>query len=123
MSAAVLIVDDNLDLAENLAEIFADQGCEVALAHSGEEALEIADGRHFDLVLSDIRMPGISGIELVRRMASRDPRAQYLLMTAYTSEALLREARSMGVVRAVLAKPLVVDQLLSLLPRGEHGSE
>lgn len=122
MSAAVLIVDDNAELAENLAEIFADEGCDVALAYSGEQALELADGRHFDLVLTDIRMPGIDGIELVRRMAGRDPGAQYLLMTAYTSDALLREARAMGVVRAVLAKPLALEQLLSLVPRG-HGSE
>lgn len=122
MSAAILIVDDNYELAENLAEIFADEGCDVATATSGEQALELCEGRHFDVVLSDIRMPGISGIELVRRLASRDSATQYLLMTAYTSEALLREARSMGVVRAVLAKPLTVDQLLSLVPR-DAGSE
>jgi CheY-like chemotaxis protein len=122
MSATILIVDDNSDLAENIAEIFADEGCDVATATSGEQALELAEGRHFDVVLSDIRMPGISGIELVRRLASRDPGTHYLLMTAYTSDALLREARSMGVVRAVLAKPLAVEQLLSLLPRGA-GSE
>jgi CheY-like chemotaxis protein len=114
---SVLVVDDNHLLAENLAEILEDEGCEVALANSGEEALEIADARHFDLVLTDIRMPGINGVELVRRLSALDPRAKFLLMTAYTSDSLLREAQTLGVVRAVLAKPLAIQQLLAMLPR------
>lgn len=115
--SSVLIVDDNHELAENLAEILEDEGCSVALAHSGEEALQISEARRFDLVLTDIRMPGISGVELVRRLSARDPRAKFLLMTAYTSDSLLREAQTLSVVRAVLAKPLAVQQLLAMLPR------
>lgn len=121
MSVRVLVVDDNLELAENLAEILEDEGCEVTVAHSGEAALELST--HFDLVLTDIRMPGISGIELVRRLSERDPRARFLLMTAYTSEPLLREAQTMSVIRAVLAKPLAIESLLSMLPRGEGGTQ
>ena len=114
---SVLVVDDNQELAENLAEILEDEGCSVALAHSGEEALEVSAARHFDLVLTDIRMPGINGVELVRRLSARDPHAKFLLMTAYTSDSLLREAQTLGAVRAVLAKPLAVQQLLAMLPR------
>lgn len=114
---SVLVVDDNLELAENLAEILEDEGCEVALANSGEEALQVSEARCFDLVLTDIRMPGINGVELVRRLSARDPRAKFLLMTAYTSDSLLREAQTLGVVRAVLAKPLAIQQLLAMLPR------
>lgn len=114
---SVLVVDDNQELAENLAEILEDEGCEVAIAHSGEEALDVSAARRFDLVLTDIRMPGINGVELVRRLSARDPQAKFLLMTAYTSDSLLREAQTLGAVRAVLAKPLAVQQLLAMLPR------
>lgn len=117
MRSRVLVVDDNRELAENLGEILEDEGCEVALAYSGEEALKVADAGRFDLVLADIRMPGISGVELVRALSRRHPEARFLLMTAYTSEPQLLEARTLGSVLAVLAKPLALEQLLAMLPR------
>lgn len=117
MMLRVMVVDDNRQLAENLAEILSDEGCEVSTAFTAEEALRAADGDHFDLVLTDIRMPGMNGVELVRRLALRDPTATFLLMTAYTTDQVLTAAAQLGVVRAVLAKPLAVEQLLELLPR------
>ncbi len=106
MSARVLVVDDNRELAENVAEILEDEGCRVTLAHSGEEALELGSADHFDLVLTDIRMPGISGIELVRRLSERDPAAKFLLMSAYSSGPL---------PAPVLVKPFAPESLLSAL--------
>jgi CheY-like chemotaxis protein len=117
MSLQVLVVDDNRLLAENLAEILTEEGCVVRTAFTGEAALAAAEHSHFDLVLTDIRMPGMNGVELVRRLALREPRATFLLMTAYTSDQLLTAAAHLGVVRAVLAKPLAVEKLLALLPR------
>ena len=113
----VMVVDDNRSLAENLAEILSEEGCEVCTAFTAEEALREADAHHFDLVLTDIRMPGMNGVELVRRLALRDPTATFLLMTAYTSDQVLSAASHLGVVRAVLAKPLAVERVLELLPR------
>ncbi|MBK7826356.1 response regulator [Nannocystis sp.] len=113
----VLVVDDNRHLAENLAELLSDEGCSVRTAFSAEEALRAAADAHFDLVLTDIRMPGMNGVELVRLLAQREPTATYLLMTAYTSDQVLSAASHLGVVRAVLAKPLAVERLLELLPR------
>lgn len=117
MTRRVLVVDDNRLLAENLAEILSDEGCVVRTAFTAEAALRAAEEHHFDLVLSDIRMPGMNGVELVRRLALRDPTSTFLLMTAYTSDQVLTAASHLGVVRAVLAKPLAVEQLLELLPR------
>jgi CheY-like chemotaxis protein len=113
----VLIVDDNHALADNLAEILAEEGCAPTTAYSAEEALRIGLTTHFDIVLTDIRMPGMSGVELVERLSVREPTTIFLLMTAYTSDQMLSAASQLGVVRAVLAKPLAVEQLLELLPR------
>ena len=117
MTRRVLVVDDNRPLAENLAEILSDEGCVVSMAFTAEAALRAAEEHHFDLVLSDLRMPGMNGVALVRRLALRDPTSTFLLMTAYTSDQVLTTASQLGVVRAVLAKPLAVEQLLELLPR------
>lgn len=115
MCPHVLIVDDNRDLADNLAEILAEEGCTTRTAYSGEEALKAAEGVHFDLVLTDIRMPGMNGVELVRRLAVREPGTTFLLMTAYTSDQVLSAAEHLGCVRAVLPKPLAIERLLALL--------
>lgn len=117
MSLRVLVVDDNRALADNLAEILADEGCTPTTAYSAEEALLTAQATHFDIVLTDIRMPGMSGVELIQRLSAREPTTTFLLMTAYTSDQMLSAAAHLGVVRAVLAKPLAVEKLLAMLPR------
>jgi len=120
-SLRVLVVDDNRALADNLAEILADEGCAPTTAYSAEEALRTAEDTHFDIVLTDIRMPGMSGVELIQRLSAREPTTIFLLMTAYTSDQMLSAAAHLGVVRAVLAKPLAVEKLLDLLPRRAGG--
>lgn len=117
----VLVVDDNRALADNLAEILADEGCAPTTAYCAEDALRIAQETRFDIVLTDIRMPGMSGVELIERLSARNPNTTFLLMTAYTSDQMLSAAAHLGVVRAVLAKPLAVEKLLDLLPRRPDG--
>ena len=63
---SALVVDDNLDVAEMLATVLRCARYTVSLAHSASDALAMALSRHFDLVVSDIRLPGMSGHELVR---------------------------------------------------------
>ncbi|MCA9663369.1 MAG: response regulator [Myxococcales bacterium] len=107
----ILIVDDNQELAENLAELLEDEGHTTTTADSGERAIDISGGLDFDLLLSDVRMPGINGVELVIRLRVYRPRLCCLLMSAYSSEELRREAKSAGVA-AILDKPLDLDELL-----------
>ncbi len=115
MSPRVLIVDDNHDLADNLAELLEQEGYAVATAYSGEKALVLAAADVFDTVLTDVRMPGISGVDLVKRLRGLNPETSFLLMTAYSSDAVLSEALGAG-VRAVLTKPVDIDLLLARLP-------
>ncbi len=108
----ILIVDDNIELAENLAEFLEEEGHRTTTASSAERAIDISGAHDFDLLLSDVRMPGINGVELVTHLRVCRPQLCCLLMTAYSSEELLREARSVGVA-AILDKPLDLDKLLS----------
>ena len=64
MRPCVLIVDDNLELAENIAEILEDEGFDCDMADSAEHALERLASTRFSLVISDIRMDGMTGVEL-----------------------------------------------------------
>lgn len=109
-----LIVDDNPDFAENLAEILRDRGDVVAVAESGEEAVEAARGRRFDAVLTDMRMPLMGGAEVVHEIRRLDPGAPAMVITAHVGDDAIDAARREGLL-AVLPKPVDVRRLLDLL--------
>lgn len=110
----VLIVDDNLELAENIAEILEDEGLACQMAESGERALELMQTRAFSLVISDIRMAGMSGVELLREVGRRWPATPVVLMTAYARERVMQDAQQHGAVD-VLCKPIDMAALCDLV--------
>ena len=109
-----LIVDDNLEFAENLAEILRDRGAEVELASGGGPALELVGRSRFDALLTDMRMPEMGGAELVHEARRLDPGLAALVITAHVADDALAAARREGLL-AVLAKPVPLGQLLELL--------
>lgn len=99
MSARVLLVDDNRALVENLAEALACEGVLADIAVSGEEALAILEDRRFDLVVTDVRMPGIGGLEVLREIHRLLPGTPVVVMTAC--------ARDSASVRGMFDEPNV----------------
>jgi DNA-binding NtrC family response regulator len=120
MSQRALIVDDNRPLAEDLAEILADEGYEVRVFDRPREALRACRDECFDVVLLDIRMPDMDGVELQRNLAQRCPEARFVLMTAYSEDERISAAMSAG-VRDVLPKPIPIPRLLKVIARDEDG--
>ncbi len=109
-----LVVDDNRDFAENLAEILRDCGDDVVIAEDGREAAAAVRGRRFDAILTDMRMPFMGGAELVHEVRRIDPGAPALVVTAHAGDDALEAARREGLL-AVLPKPVDVRRLLELL--------
>lgn len=109
-----LVVDDNRDLAENLAEILASEGAEAAVAVSGQEALEQVRRARFDALVTDMRMPAMGGADLVHAIRRLDPGLPAVAMTGYARGQELAAARRDGLV-AVLEKPVPLPRLLALL--------
>ncbi len=109
-----LLVDDNMAFAENLAEILRDDGARVTVTHSGDEALQLVSRHRFDALLSDMRMPGMGGAELVRRMRQIDAGLPAIVVSAYTDDNELTAARREGLL-AVLPKPVPIASLLTLM--------
>jgi CheY-like chemotaxis protein len=109
-----LVVDDNREFAENLAEILRDRGDEVAVAATGAEAVALARGRRFDAVLTDMRMPLMGGAEVVHEIRRGDPAVPALVVTAHAGDDAIDAARREGLL-AVLSKPVDVPRLLELL--------
>lgn len=110
-----LLVDDNVAFAENLAEIIADAGdAEAVVAESGERAVALLETQRFDVVVSDMRMPLMSGAELVHAIRRIDPGLPAIVVTAYTGDDDLEAARREGIL-CVLPKPVPVARLVHLL--------
>ena len=105
----ILIVDDETVLAENLGVYFTNAGATVAVAHTGEEAIETADRFGPDCVIADCNLPGISGMETLRLISSRHPEAVTVLITGRTDE-VIREAGALG-IHNVLIKPFPLVEL------------
>jgi DNA-binding NtrC family response regulator len=110
-----LIVDDNVDFADNMAEIIADGvDAQAVVAASGERALALVRERRFDALLTDMRMPVMSGARLVHNVRRVDPGLPAIVMTAYTADDDLEGARHEGLL-AVLPKPVPIPRLIDLL--------
>jgi CheY-like chemotaxis protein len=109
-----LVVDDNAAFAENLAEIFTDAGAEATIAHSGQRALAAAQETRFDVVVSDMRMPSMGGAELVHRLRRIDPGLPAIIVSAYTADDDLDQARQQGLL-ATLPKPVPLTRMLELV--------
>jgi two-component system, response regulator PdtaR len=109
-----LFVDDNFDFAENLAEILSDNGDQVTIAGGGLHALELIRENRFDALVTDMRMPVMSGAALVHEVRRLDPGLPAIVITAYTGEADLEAARKEGIL-AILPKPVPIRVLMTML--------
>ena len=79
----ILVVDDNELFRDSIVETLRRQFYETEAAKDGPSAIEIIEQRHFDLVISDMKMPGMSGIELLEQIKSINPEIPFLIITAY----------------------------------------
>lgn len=111
---SILVVDDEVDTCRNLADIFADLGYQVAIAHDGLAALEELKGARYDIVLMDLMMPGMDGLALYQEIKRQRPGTVAVLTTAFPNHPRADESLKAGVWR-IAPKPIDIAQLLGLL--------
>lgn len=108
----LLLVDDDAVYRERLAKALVARGYEVRTAASEEEAAAQAEGESPELAVVDLRMPGGSGLDLLRRLKAIDSTTRVLMLTGYGSIATALEAVRLGAVH-YLTKPADVDDILA----------
>ncbi|HMA92831.1 MAG TPA: response regulator, partial [Polyangiaceae bacterium] len=116
MSARVLVVDDDAGVRYTLSEILRDSRLEVELAEHGEAALALARASQFDLVITDLRMAPMDGLELLRILRAEQPQLRVILITAHGSERHAVEAMRLGAYD-YFRKPFEIDELLAVVNR------
>jgi nitrogen regulation protein NR(I) len=124
-AAKILLVEDDAGAAESLQRVLEDDGHAVITAQTGEKGLAIANDDKFDAVLTDLRLPGLSGLELVTRLHAARPHLPIILMTAHgTTEIAINATRhgafdyllkpfEMPALLAVMGKALAASRLMS----------
>ena len=110
---AVLIVDDEAIVRESLWDWLKDT-YQVATAETGEEALQLIEKKDFDILIVDVRLPGKSGIQVLKEVKEVKPYIKSIVITAYPSVDLAVEAMKLGAVD-YLIKPVVPDDLEGLI--------
>ena len=110
----VLVVDDNEEFCQNVADILELKGYEVVSAYDGLKALELVRQDGFALVLMDISMPVMDGVETFKRVKAIAPDTPVIMVTAFAVEDLIREALREGAFGS-LKKPLDFDELFNLI--------
>ena len=85
MNEKILVVDDELDILEMLSSFLTHEGFHVKTAPSGYAAIEIFNSEPFDLVISDMRMPGMDGLMLMRRLKEIDEDIEVIILTAFAA--------------------------------------
>jgi two-component system response regulator RegA len=114
---SILLVDDDQVFVERLARAFRDRGFEVRTATDYNSALVLARAESPELAVVDLRMPGPTGLELVRGLAAIDSSTKILVLTGYGSIATAVEAIRLG-AKDYLPKPADIDDILAALNRG-----
>jgi len=110
----ILIVDDEQDTCANLSDILTDLGYQVDTANDGFAALELVKNNDYDIALLDLRMPGMDGVELYRRIREVSAGTVAIVVTAYASSDTAKSARAAGAWQ-ILSKPINIGSLLGLV--------
>jgi DNA-binding NtrC family response regulator len=112
----ILLIEDEDDLRDALEVILGHAGYLVTSVANGEAALEQARGGEFAMAVTDYRMPGLDGLETMRRLKEMDPSLRFLVVTAYATPDIEDEFRRLGAF-AQIRKPFELSELLALLDK------
>lgn len=117
MQGKILVVDDEQTARDSLADILQLEGCQVNKAANGEQALDALRRELYDLILLDLKMPGMDGLDVLRQAALMAPETQIILLTAHGSLESAIEALRFG-AHDYLLKPCPPDQIVRSVQSG-----
>lgn len=112
----VLLVEDDQWVRDSLRRFFANENCALMAVETGEDALEIIKDNDCDIIITDYRLPGMDGLEFLKRAQSLNAPFKKILLTAYMTEPVISEAFRLG-VHEFIEKPFSMEDLEEALAR------
>jgi len=119
MEAKVLLVDDEQDFLETLSNRLEMRGLKVSAVTSGEQAISEARQQDYDAIVVDLAMPGIDGLETLKRIKADNPNAEIIMLTGHASVQSGVEAMKLG-AGDFLQKPVELTELMSKIGEAKH---
>ncbi len=110
----ILVVDDEVDILEMIEVGLAGEGYDLLLARGGAHALDMFDADAVDLVICDIKMPGLDGISTITRLRQQAPALPAIVLTGYLSPDTIEQCSELGGVQ-MIRKPFAFSELSSLV--------
>ena len=110
----IMIIEDDEEMRSLLKDFFEEEGFETDSVSNGVDALQMFSKDHFDLVITDIRMPGLTGLDILPRIRRLKPETPVIVMTAYGSDDVRRRAFEKGAT-TYLEKPIQLSKLRSVI--------
>ncbi len=112
----ILVVDDDRELRDNIVEILSDAGYEMQSSDNAESALEVLDSKDFDLVILDLIMPGMGGLDAIPLFRQKCPNARIVVITAFSTVDNAVESMKKG-ANDYITKPFKINELLTAVRR------
>src|SRR5210317_1233165 len=112
----ILLIDDDEWIRDSLSLFFEAEGCNVLTFETAEEGMEAVKQQAYDIVISDYKLPGMDGLEFLRRVKEKQPNAFEILITAYANCEIVKEAKMMG-VKDIIPKPFTSEDVETSLGR------
>jgi len=121
MEARILLIEDDPSAGAAVKKVLAAEGFDVVLSRRGDDGLKEAETSKFDLVITDLKLPGLSGMELIAKLHASRPKLPLILITAHGTMETAIEATKLGAYE-YLTKPFEVDELLDRVSDALHQS-
>lgn len=116
----ILVMEDDETISTALEMILSEEGYDVAVAGTGEKALELFAQKPFDLIIADLKLPGISGMEVIRQVKEEKPETEVIVITGVGTQPIAEEALTLG-AHDFLPKPFTDDQIKTAIEEAlEH---
>jgi DNA-binding NtrC family response regulator len=112
----ILLIDDDEWIRDSLSLFLESEGCQLLALETAEEALEVLKQQTYEIIITDYRLPGIDGLEFIRRIQSKNLDAVIILITAYGDDEVISEAKRIG-VQDIIAKPFNSEDIEASLSR------
>ena len=110
----ILVIDDEEIMRSFLCDMLFDEGYQVQAVPSGEEGIKLFQKENFHLVVTDLKMPGFSGIDVLKAVKNANPNADVIMITGYASVETAVESMKLGAVDYI-TKPFEMDQIKNVI--------
>ena len=115
----ILVMEDDLNVAKGLEMVLTEEGYDVYLAETGKLAMEAFKQGRFDLLVADIRLPDVNGMDIIREIKETKPETEVIAITGYATTSMAVEAMKLG-VHDFLPKPFTEEEIKSTVSEALH---